>query len=89
MLGHAPVGFQHDAVSRRVLARLWWLSAAAFAASVVLGGAVTSDGQPALWLAPPLAFVWLSLTWRGSAPHPDPALLVTGGAIVVLAVVGF
>ena len=89
MLGHAPVGFQHDAVSRRVLARLWWLSAAAFAASAVLGGAVTSDGQPALWLAPPLAFVWLSLTWRGSAPHPDPALLVTGGAIVVLAVVGF
>lgn len=89
MLGPGPVGFESEAPARRTVMRLWWLLAATFLACVVIGGAATTDGQPTLWLAPVLAFVWLTLTWRGAVPTLDLPLLATWAAILALAALGF
>ncbi len=88
MLGPGPVGFEYDAPARRTLLRAWWVVAICFLAAVVIGGAAKSGAQPTLWLASMLAFLWLTISWRGSAPRVDSTLVVTWVAIVGLAMLG-
>ncbi len=88
MLGPGPVGFEYDASARRTLLRAWGALAICFFASVVVGGAATTGGQPILWLASTFAFVWLTLSWRGAAPRVDRGLALTWVAMLALAVLG-
>ncbi|WP_248582499.1 PAS domain-containing sensor histidine kinase [Nocardioides sp. InS609-2] len=88
MLGPGPVGFEYDATARRTLLRAWWGLAICFFASVLIGGAITSEAQPTLWLASMFAFVWLTISWRGATPKVDRGLALTWVAIVGLAVLG-
>ncbi len=82
------MGFEYDAGARRTLLCLWWTLAGCFFVSVVVGGDVTPHGQPTLWLASTLAFVWLTCTWRGAVPALESGLVLTGASIVALATLG-
>ena len=88
MLGPGPVGFAYDASARRTRLRAWWAAAICFFASVLIGGASTSEGQPILWLGSTFAFVWLTLSWRGAAPAVDRGLALTWFAMVGVALLG-